>query len=104
MISEQEVYNVLTYRWQTGNEIREKIAKSRGKKRFQIAVAPVYVFLNNLERLGFVEKNERKSTKDELEKRRSNKILEYRKISGKEPVYGKFGDLECLTDLGLAST
>lgn len=98
MVSEQEVYDVLTYRWRTGNKIRAKIAEKRGKKRWEINVGSIYSKLDSLVRQGFAEMNERDPTEEERRRRGSNKVSEYRKVSGGKLAYD---EIEDVGDLGL---
>lgn len=83
MISLQKVYDTLTYHWQTGQQVREKIAQARGKKRYQIAVGTIYARLDVLVQNGFADMRERDPTQNEMSVRGGNKVSEYRK-SGKE--------------------
>lgn len=98
MISEQEVYDALSYRWRTLRQIRGKIAEAKGKKTYNIAITTVYKNLDSLVRQGFVEFTKRKPTKEESAKRGDYEVCEYKRVSGRSPVYDE--PLEELGDLG----
>ena len=57
-ISEQEVYEAVNYRWQSIREIRNKIAKERGKENYNVAVAPILIHAYRLVDQGFLEVND----------------------------------------------
>lgn len=87
MISQQKVYDTLTYHWQTGQQVREKIAEARGKKRWQINVGTIYAHLDTLVQNGFADMRERDPTQEEMNVRRGNKVSEYCKSGTKVPDY-----------------
>jgi len=59
MMSEQEVYNVLTYNWQATQEIRKKVANNRDLDKLRINAGTLHSRLASLVIQGFAEMKER---------------------------------------------
>jgi len=98
MVSEKELYNLLNDDWQRPQDIRGKAAESRGKKRWQILIGPMYIRLDSLVTQGFAETREREPTKEESNVRGNNKVKEYKRVSERKSAYDK---IEKIGDLGL---
>lgn len=80
MVSENEVYNALTYHWQTIVNIKKNIADSKGTKFFNIPSGKIMFCLDKLVADGVAEIQEREPNKEELA-RAVNNVRKYRKIS-----------------------
>ncbi|MBM3234206.1 hypothetical protein FJZ19_03860 [Candidatus Pacearchaeota archaeon] len=87
MITQQEVYNALNFNWQSGQQVRQKIADARHKPRWKINPRSIYAHLESLVEGGFADRHEREPTAEEVGKRGNNKIFEYRKTGSKIPHY-----------------
>lgn len=87
-ISEREVYEAVTYKWQSTREIRDKIAEKKGKNKYNIPIAPIFIHGYKLVGEGFLEVNERKPKEEQAVARMGHSILEFRRIAGKKPDYG----------------
>jgi len=103
MISEQEVYNVLTYHWQATQEIRRRVAGNKGLDKLKINAGTLHSRLAGLVIQEFAEMRERKPKGEECVKRRGYKVGEYRKVSGRKPAYDEAEVQDELKDLGLVT-